>query len=327
MKLILTENKMKSLKYFIITGLFFLSQPILAQSAETETSWLEQNLLEVTLGLALFVSLLILIVLIVLLSVVRAFIAMQRGEFEQKTEETQEVYTPEPVEESIFGKIMKGLTQSVPVQQEQKVLTDHSYDGIRELDNKLPPWWTGLFYVTIVFAVVYLIHFHVLKTGPTQEEEYAMEMEQAEARIAAYMEQQAENVDESNVKVLTAANSLASGEEVYQTHCVACHGQQGQGGVGPNFADKYWIHGGAIEDIFKTIKYGVPEKGMIAWQSQLTPKQMQEVASYIITFEGTDPPNPKEPQGELYERTDDEEENEDGEKEDGESKEVAQLKN
>jgi cytochrome c oxidase cbb3-type subunit 3 len=109
-------------------------------------------------------------------------------------------------------------------------------------------------------------------------------------------------IDENSVELSLDAGDIASGKEIFITKCAACHGQQGEGGVGPNFADKYWIHGGDINSLFKTIKYGVPSKGMISWQSQLSPKEMQQVSSFIITLEGTNPPNQKEPQGELYDR-------------------------
>ena len=79
-----------------------------------------------------------------------------------------------------------------------------------------------------------------------------------------------------------------------------CHGQKGEGLVGPNFADEYWIHGGGIKNVFKVIKYGVPDKGMIAWQAQLKPADMQKVGSYILTLQGTNPPNPKAPQGTIW---------------------------
>src|SRR6478735_8271351 len=108
----------------------------------------------------------------------------------------------------------------------------------------------------------------------------------------------ADRVDENSVKLLTAKDKLQSGEAIYQKNCVACHGKLGEGGVGPNLTDAYWLHGGDIQSVFKTIKYGVPSKGMIPWQTQLSPAQIQEVASYINTFKGTNPPNGKAPQGE-----------------------------
>ena len=100
--------------------------------------------------------------------------------------------------------------------------------------------------------------------------------------------------------------ALAAGETIFLSKCASCHGQLGEGGVGPNLTDRYWVHGGSISDIFATIKYGVPEKGMISWQSQLRPKNMQQVASFIKTLEGTDPPNQKDKEGTLYQPEEDE---------------------
>ena len=184
---------------------------------------------------------------------------------------------------------------------EAVVITDHEYDGIRELDNKLPPWWLYGFYFTIAFGVVYLIHFHVLGTGPSSAEEYVAEMERAEEQVAAFLATQDLLIDETNVELLTADADLIAGKDMYIQNCVACHGTQGEGGIGPNFADKYWIHGGDVKSLFSVIKYGVPTKGMISWQNQFNPLQMAQLSSYILSFQGTDPPNPKEPQGELYE--------------------------
>ncbi|MDX1409282.1 MAG: cytochrome c, partial [Saprospiraceae bacterium] len=115
-----------------------------------------------------------------------------------------------------------------------------------------------------------------------------------------YLAGQADEIDETNVELLTSASDIEQGKEIYTMQCVVCHGTQGEGGVGPNFADQYWIHGGDIKDLFRTIKYGVPEKGMISWSALLRPSEMQQVASYILTFQGTSPTNPKAPQGELW---------------------------
>jgi cytochrome c oxidase cbb3-type subunit 3 len=160
-----------------------------------------------------------------------------------------------------------------------------------------------MFYITIAFAGVYMTYYHFSGTGLSSAELYEQEMEEAEANIQAYLARQESPVDENSVEVLTDENQLAMGKTLYETNCVACHGYLGEGGVGPNLTDEYWIHGGTINDIFKTIKYGVPEKGMISWQAQLRPKDMQQVSSYIMTLVGTNPPNGKEPQGEKMEAT------------------------
>ncbi len=113
----------------------------------------------------------------------------------------------------------------------------------------------------------------------------------------------ADNVDENSVTLLTDAGALAEGGELFVTYCQACHMAHGGGSatsVGPNLTDEYWIHGGGITEVFTTIKYGVPQKGMIAWQSQLNPPQMQKVSSFILSLQGSDPEGAKEPQGDLW---------------------------
>lgn len=195
--------------------------------------------------------------------------------------------------------LMQILTDAKPVEKEAEVMTDHNYDGIHELDNNLPPWWLWGFYFTIAFSVVYMIRYHVMD-GPLQHDEYLAEVEEGKKEVEAYLATASNLVDETNVTLLTDETSLAKGKEIYTTNCVACHLPDGGGQVGPNLTDAYWLHGGDIKDVFKTIKYGVPTKGMIAWKEQLNPSQMQAVASYILSLQGTTPANPKAPEGELY---------------------------
>lgn len=189
---------------------------------------------------------------------------------------------------------------AVPIEREGEITMHHAYDGIRELDNRLPPWWVNMFILTIVWSVGYMWYYHWGGNGPSQAEEYEKSMEKAKKERAIALAGRADAVDESNVTALTDASALGEGELIYKNVCAACHGQQGEGTVGPNFTDEYWIHGGGIKNIFRVIKYGVPEKGMISWQSQLKPADMQKVASYILTMQGTNPPNPKAPQGEIW---------------------------
>jgi len=191
----------------------------------------------------------------------------------------------------------------VPIEKEKDILLDHNYDGIRELDNVLPPWWVAMFWICVFYGFGYLGYYHVWDYGQGSREEYAAEMEYAEAQVAQFLSRQADQVDENNVAIVEDESKLTLGEAVYMANCAACHGQKGEGGIGPNMTDKYWIHGGDVTAIFKTIKYGVPAKGMIAWKSQLRPSDIQNVSSYILTLQGTNPPNGKEPQGELYEPT------------------------
>ena len=188
------------------------------------------------------------------------------------------------------------LTKAVPIELEHEIMLDHDYDGIRELDNNLPPWWVYLFYGTIAFSIFYIWFYHFNGTGKLQEDEYKMELVEAEELAKL----QANKVDENSVELLTGKTQLENGSAIFQKNCAACHGKLGEGGVGPNLTDNYWLHGGDIKSMFKTIKYGVPAKGMIPWQAQLSPSQMQEVASYIKTLKGTNPPNRKAPQGDVF---------------------------
>lgn len=193
----------------------------------------------------------------------------------------------------------KSMTKSIPIEHESEVETDHNYDGIRELDNSLPPWWVYMFYVTIVFAIVYLIYF-TYGGGPNQKAEYESALAQAQVQKTEMLKKNAANIDENSVVALTDASLIAKGKSNFVTKCAACHGQNGEGGVGPNLTDDFWINGGGVKNIFKTIKYGVQEKGMISWQNQMNPTEMQQLASYILTLKGTNPANAKAPQGTLY---------------------------
>lgn len=196
--------------------------------------------------------------------------------------------------------LMEKLNASVAIEKESEILMDHNYDGIMELDNNLPPWWKYGFYVTIVFAVIYIINFHITKTGKLQKAEYDEQMQIAAADAEAYRKKAANLVDENNATTLTDASSLESGKTIFMDNCAACHGKGGQGGVGPNLTDDYWLHGGSIKDIFRTVKLGWPDKGMKAWQLDLSSRQIHEVSSYVKSLHGTNPENPKEKQGDLY---------------------------
>ncbi len=204
---------------------------------------------------------------------------------------------------SWWRRVTKAMTAAVPVEREQDILLNHDYDGIRELDNSLPPWWVYGFYLTIGISIFYVGYYHFSSNAKSSAELYEIEMEQAEAAVERYLATQANRVDESNVTLLTDAADLGEGKDIFDTYCAACHLKTGGGApnsVGPNLTDKYWLHGGSIKDVFKTVKYGVPEKGMISWKDQLRPTEIHKVSSYILSLQGTNPPGAKEPQGELY---------------------------
>lgn len=197
-------------------------------------------------------------------------------------------------------KFKKTLTKTTPIEQEQEILLKHEYDGIRELDNRIPPWFHILFYATIVWAAAYMIIFHVLDDGQVQQKEYTAEIQQANLERQILIKTGA-FLNEETVTFVDDAAALTEGKDIYIKNCASCHGQSGEGLVGPNLTDDYWIHGGGIKNIFKIIKYGVPAKGMISWQTQLDPKKIQAVSSYIIKMHGTNPQNPKMPEGDKWE--------------------------
>ena len=175
-----------------------------------------------------------------------------------------------------------------------KLLSGHEYDNIRELDNNLPKWWVWLFIITIIFAVVYIFVFDVIKVAPYQQEEWKKEM----ADAGSVAPGQSAPVANANLAALTDKPSLEAGKEIWIKQCKVCHLEGGQGLVGPNLTDNFSIHGCGYSDVVNTIMVGVPEKGMISWKTQMTDDQILKVASYVMTLKGTTPPNPKAPQGE-----------------------------
>lgn len=204
-----------------------------------------------------------------------------------------------PFTESNFYKgLMKKLTRSKAIEQEADVMLDHDYDGIKELDNVLPPWWVYLFYGCIVFAFVYLIRFHVIGDY-TQEEEFLAEMTQAEKDIEAYKKIAPDLVNVENVTLLTDAGSLADGKNLFTANnCNSCHGSNLEGGIGPNLTDSFWIHGADVKDLFTIISEGSATNQVMApWKEVIKPSEIQKIASYILSMQGTNPANAKEPEG------------------------------
>ena len=193
----------------------------------------------------------------------------------------------------------KWMTRAVPIEKEADVLLNHEYDGIKELDNALPPWWKYGFYITIVIGFIYMYNYHVSGSGKNPEQEYAMEMAEGKKQEEAYMAKTKDLVDENNITLSDAAG-IAAGKALYTQSCVACHAADGGGGIGPNLTDNNWIHGGSLNNIYQTIKNGYPEKGMQAWQSMYSPVQMKNLTSFVKSLTGTKPANPKAPQGDSY---------------------------
>ena len=294
-------------KLFFSVFIYILSMvvsiEINAQDTADQTADSKSSLLDLAYN-----NILLILAVIVLIGVILAGLNLIWALIDIQRIKLMEQYGPEAVEKaklgpssSIWEKISQRSWKLVPLEKEADIDLGHEYDGIRELDNSLPPWWLWLFYITIIWSIGYLWYYHVSDKGQGSAQEYMAAMEKGETDKAAYLASQTNLVDEKTVTVLTGEAELTEGKEIYTANCLVCHGAAGEGGVGPNFTDKYWIHGGSIHTIFSTIKYGVPEKGMISWKEQLRPAAMQKVASYILTFQGTNPPNQKEAQGALYE--------------------------
>lgn len=203
--------------------------------------------------------------------------------------------------EKRWNSLMQSMTKSKEIEEEHEIILDHDYDGIKELDNRLPPWWLYGFYATIVFGIIYLVRFHVVGDY-TQAEEYEREVASAQEEIEAYLATAEDIINVDNVTFLEEASDLKKGEKIYTANCVACHRADGGGGIGPNLTDEYWILGGGIKNVFKTISEGGrPGKGMVAWKSDLSAKEMQQVASYALTLQENEATDGKAPQGDVWE--------------------------
>lgn len=176
---------------------------------------------------------------------------------------------------------------------EKDKLLDHSYDGIQELDNNLPPWWKNLFYTTIVFAVIYMFGYHIFHTFNLSEAELKQELETFKNQ------EKTQSATNESSKPTDNPEHILQGKSTYTTYCASCHGTIGEGKIGPNLTDQYWIHGARFGDIVQIIQKGVPAKGMPNWGGILSPKKINQVSSYIMTLKGTQPNGAKAPEGKL----------------------------
>lgn len=265
-------------------GLTLLTAPVWAADAAPAAA-AQDPLPVILISAALFFFALLLILMLLVL--------FQSGPLLKK------LYQHPQVRDTFAGRAL-GLFVGDPVvftgRAKDELLASHDYDGIREFDNDLPPWWKMTFYVTAAFAAVYLGWFHTGSTDRLSAAEYKAEM--VEATMLAAQSGLADDPNKpTDYKPLTAAADIDAGKSVFVQNCAACHGKAGEGTVGPNLTDEYWLHGGDVNKVFHTIKYGVQSKGMVPWKGKLSGKEMLQVASYILTLKGTNPPNGKEPQG------------------------------
>ncbi len=202
-------------------------------------------------------------------------------------------------------------------EKKDPLLMDHNADGITELDNNLPAWWVWLFWGAIIWGLAYLVHYHVLKMAPGQAGEYQLEMAAAQAAkggpagagpagaAAAVAEVE---IPLDQVQPAADPGTLAKGEALFVKNCVVCHSALGQGLIGPNLTDDFWIHGGEFKHIINTIREGVPAKGMITWKTALKPSEIMAVGSYVWSIHGRDvskavpPAKAPEPEAKEYKR-------------------------
>lgn len=272
-------------KLFYLSAFILLTGTISAQNLNAPAA--EQNIIGLSSILIAVNAILLLSVLFLLGTLTTAIQKLRTGETDK-------------VQLSWWDKFVALKSDKT----EEELRLDEDFDGIHELDNPTPPWFNFIFYTSILAAVLYLLNYHVLKFGSLQEAEYTAEVAQSKLEVDAYLKSSGNLIDENNVAFVLDKKLLADGQTLFAEKCAVCHLADGGGVVGPNLTDAYWINGGDIQSIFKTIKYGVPAKGMIAWQNTFSGKQMEALASYVKTLQGTTPAVGKEPQGELYKEAD-----------------------
>ncbi|MDV3309394.1 MAG: c-type cytochrome [Cyclobacteriaceae bacterium] len=198
---------------------------------------------------------------------------------------------------SLWKRLSQRLTRAAPIEREEEILLEHSYDGIRELDNHLPPWWKWLFYGTIIWGAGYLLVYHVMGLLPLSEEEYLADVERVHAMRAT---REVVEIDEATLVFTPDEEIISRGQAIFTSNCASCHRNDGGGGIGPNLTDDYWLHGGSLQNIFAVIKNGVPEKGMISWAPILKPEEIRDASFFVMSLRGSNVAGGKEPQGELY---------------------------
>ena len=283
------KNKFQSTVYVIFVIVTFIALAKSFMSFQNPFDFYENPL--VWLALIGFIG-------VIVLKEYVSFLAIKRATDLQKekdgilTEEAPNLW---------LTKLMVMFTRAKAIEEEEEIILDHNYDGIKELDNSLPPWWVYLFYATILFGVVYLVRFHVLE-GDSQIVEYEKAVAQAQKEVDKYRATAPDLITAENVELLTDASDLKRGKAVFNLNCASCHLADGGGAIGPNLTDEYWILGGGIKNVFATVYNGGRDgKGMIAWNKTLKAADIAKVSSYVVSLQGTTPAKAKEPQGEIWE--------------------------
>jgi cytochrome c oxidase cbb3-type subunit 3 len=269
-----------------------------AQETETK-SFIGDPLLPIYI-IGVIIILIIILLIIVAFPLLKAINELTAKAGQEKAAKLGIPYVPAP---SWWDRFTQKANASVPVEQEKTIELDHSYDGIKELDNHLPPWWKWLFYGTIGWSAVYLVVFHFTSTLPLSGEEYQIEVALAEEKARQLKASQPEiAIDESALTFTGDAAIIEKGKSVFaEYNCGACHRNDGGGNtIGPNLTDEYWLHGGDIKNVFGTIKNGVVEKGMPAWGKSMSPENVRDVTFFVMSLQGTNPANARAPQGEVF---------------------------
>lgn len=179
--------------------------------------------------------------------------------------------------------------------QSKQTPMNHNYDGIQELDNPLPGWWLATFYITVVFSVFYYLYYQ-MGSGPSLVQEYEQSVTEQDVKDRSKPKAPAPKDDELLAMASDGAKKSA-GQAIFATRCASCHADKGQGNIGPNLTDSYWIHGGKISNIYKVVSEGVLEKGMPAWSAVLKPEELNNVVAFVWSLKGTNVPGGKAPQG------------------------------
>jgi cytochrome c oxidase cbb3-type subunit 3 len=238
--------------------------------------------------------------LIIVLTTLIAIEGIKSGDRSLEKTIEEELNLPEETKSTtqvLWKNMLKKLTKTKPITEEETILLDHNYDGIKELDNALPPWWLYSFYASIVFAVLYLGYYEILG-GNTNVQNFEEEMEIARLNVEQYKRDNPSTFDATKI---SSVSDTDAGQKIFKSNCAVCHAVDGGGGIGPNLTDDYWILGGGIKNIYNTISEGGRDgKGMIAWKNSLNAEKRQQVASYILSLQGTTPKKPKEKQGDLW---------------------------
>ncbi len=268
--------------FYISTVVIFNNRLLLAQSSGTTTDQLNlSGYIETA------------IIIFALLMIVGFWIALSFATNKEKEKKVYNAFV------NGFKWIRNKIGGLAPLEKENELVLEESFDGIKELNNNIPPWFNILFFGSIIFAIIYMFDFHILKSSPLQEDEFKAEVQAANLDRELLIKS-GKLLTEATVVQLKDIAAISSGKTTFTSKCSVCHGRLGEGLVGPNLTDNFWIHGNTIQNIFKVIRVGVPAKGMISWESQLSPRQIQEVASYVLSLQGSNPPNGKKPEGLEY---------------------------